>query len=61
MSAPKNDIDIFTVTEGQEQNVTRKSLTKRDLLIIFSISYGNFCLGTAYALIAPFFPHEVIG
>lgn len=35
------------------------SLTRKQILTICSLAYGNFCLGTIYALLAPFFPHEV--
>lgn len=34
-------------------------LTRNELLSIASVSFGNFCLGTLYALLAPFFPYEV--
>ena len=35
-------------------------LTQKETLTILSLAYGNFCLGTLYAILAPFFPHEVI-
>lgn len=36
-----------------------KSLTRMEILTIASLALGNLCLGTLYALLAPFFPHEV--
>lgn len=35
-------------------------LTRSEICTIATICCGNFCLGTLYALLAPFFPHEVI-
>jgi hypothetical protein len=45
-----------------ELNLDRKSLpplTRSQILVIACMCCGNFCLGTLYALLAPFFPHEV--
>ena len=44
-------------------SVDRKSLpklTRGEIFTIVTICCGNFCLGTLYAILAPFFPHEVI-
>ena len=37
----------------------KTSLTRPEILSMASICCGNFCLGTLYALLAPFFPYEV--
>lgn len=31
----------------------------RQLAVIVLLCYGNFCVGSAYSLLAPFFPTEV--
>lgn len=37
-----------------------KKLTREEIFTMASICSGNLCLGTLYALLAPFFPFEVI-
>ena len=32
----------------------------KQLIVILLLCYGNFCVGSAYSLLAPFFPVEVI-
>lgn len=34
--------------------------TGRQMVVILLLCYGNFCVGSAYSLLAPFFPLEVI-
>ena len=33
--------------------------SRQDIFTIACLALGNLCLGTLYALLAPFFPHEV--
>lgn len=61
----KNGQDIFAVSSRDAEIAVKNSksslapLTRRQLFIIFSLSYGNFCMGCIYSLLAPFFPKEV--
>ena len=32
----------------------------KQLVVILLVCYGNFCVGSAYSLLAPFFPVQVI-
>ena len=59
ISQPGNqsiNIDDHQSTGGEKL----VKLTQKETLTILSLAYGNFCLGTLYAILAPFFPHEVI-
>ena len=39
---------------------SRLPFTGRQTVVILLLCYGNFCVGSAYSLLAPFFPLEVI-
>lgn len=51
-----NDLEKSDAAKGKK---VTKSLTRREMLIIASLAYSNFCQGTIYSLLAPFFPNEV--
>lgn len=37
----------------------KKKFTKEQIVVIFMLCYGNFCVACAYSILAPFFPKEV--
>lgn len=53
------------IGEGRYENFqmeikkTPRSLHKHDIFLISLLCFSNFLLGSAYSLIAPFFPTEV--
>lgn len=46
-------------TFEMEIKKTPRSLNKHDIFLISLLCFSNFLLGSAYSLIAPFFPTEV--
>ena len=34
--------------------------TGNEMIVILLLCYGNFCVGSAYSILAPFLPQEVI-
>jgi hypothetical protein len=63
----KVEKDEMENQKKSENNKCSKILTKlfkipfsaRQLGVIVLLCYGNFCVGSAYSLLAPFFPTEV--
>lgn len=52
--------DSAAADNPDDQSTSSKhKWTRQEVLTICSLALGNLCLGTLYALLAPFFPHEV--
>ena len=44
---------------GDDENNKKNKYTRQEICTIASLVLGNLSLGALYALLAPFFPHEV--
>ncbi len=66
-SSERVEINEIENKKNSENKKCLKKLTKlfkipfsaRQLGVIVLLCYGNFCVGSAYSLLAPFFPTEV--
>lgn len=57
--SPENNRNEELKTEELNDSKKKSSFTLKQILVIFLLCYGNFCISSAYSLLAPFFPHEV--
>jgi hypothetical protein len=58
-SLPKPIVEEIEETKSHSGIFGDHTFTRQEICTISSLALGNLCLGTLYALLAPFFPHEV--